>query len=685
MIRSPLRSCFLAFLTTFLLTGASVFPQEAPSQWPTIPKDELALKDDPSNPGASAILLYRDVVSDDVKLLETQYYRIKVLTDAGRDYANVQIPYRQKSYRIEGIVARTVEPDGAIVDFDGQIYDKLIVKSAKVSFQAKTFTLPAVRAGSIIEYKYTMRFSGSFPGVLKNPESYSVSEPGAVMTARWVISDELFTRHAHFSLRHLPKASVLWAYRGLPDGKKPVANPDGTVQLDVDNVPAVIKEAYAPPEDTVQSRVDFYYVIGAYDAETYWTDQAKNLAADYDEFIGKSKKIKEVVNALVAANDSDETKLRKLYARAQQIRNLDFEHSRTEKEERREDLRTNASAEDVLKHGHASGDEINLLFVAFARAAGFEAAPVMVANRDRTVFHKEIPDREQLGAMVVWAKAGSKEYYLDPATLYCPFDILPWAETGSYGIRLPWPEAMWLSRNRIKGNWLMASTPEPQSSTAAIERKAQLQLDRGGNLEGKMQVNFSGQEALERRLDNREADEAGRRKALEDEVKGWLPTGSKVEMRSAGKWNQAEGPLQAEFTVKIPDYGIPMAHRMIMPMSVFETNEANPFHDPKRSLPVWLTYPYQISDDVTIQLPNDLKIEALPASRVFKDWFASYETSCQEQRGVVHMQRNLLMKERLIGTDHYSEVRAFSFKWRIGDEDQIVLQVVSPTQAAKSN
>jgi len=595
-----------------------------------------------------------------------------VLTDAGRDYADVQIPYREKSFRIENIRARTVEPDGAIVDFDGQIYDKLIAKSRRISFQAKTFTLPAVRVGSIIEYRYTKRFNGSFPDVLKNPESYIIREPDAMMTARWVISHELFTRHAHFSLRYLPKARVLWGFSGIPDGKKPVANPDGTVQLDVENVPAVIKEAYAPPDEAVQGRVDFYYVIGPYAERIFWMDQAKSFAAAYDRFIGDSKSIKGAVKELVAPNDSDETKLRKLYARAQQIRYLSYEHSKTEKEQKREDLRINKSAEDVLQQGYASANEINLLFVALARAAGFQAVPVRVTPRDQAVFHIQVPDADQLSAMVVWVKAGSKEYYLDPKTLYCPFNILPWNETGSSGIR-------------VEERWDMARTPEPQSSDAVIERKAQLQLDRGGNLEGKIQVTFSGQEALERRLDNREADEAGRRKALEDEVKAWLPAGSKVEMQRAGKWDQAEGPLQAEFTVKIPNYGIPMAHRVIMPIGVFETNAANPFHDPKRSLPVWLSYPYQILDDVTVQLPSGLKIEALPASRKYEGSFASYETSCQDKGGAVHVQRKFVMEGRLIDTDHYRELRAFSFKWRIGDEDQVVLQIVSPTQAAKSN
>lgn len=131
-------------------------PQSPSDDWPPVPPEELALKDDPANPGASAILLYREIGTDDVKGLETDYYRIKIFTESGKEYADIEIPYLEKATEIRNIRARTVQPDGKAADFNGQVFDKLVVKMRRLKFQAKTFTLPDVRAGSIIEYSYTV-------------------------------------------------------------------------------------------------------------------------------------------------------------------------------------------------------------------------------------------------------------------------------------------------------------------------------------------------------------------------------------------------------------------------------------------------------------------------------------------------------------------------------------------------
>jgi hypothetical protein len=80
------------FLSVILLLALPLLGQE----WPAIDPEELALKDDPTNPGASAILLYREVVTDDTKREETHFYRIKVLKEEGKKYADVQISYFDK-------------------------------------------------------------------------------------------------------------------------------------------------------------------------------------------------------------------------------------------------------------------------------------------------------------------------------------------------------------------------------------------------------------------------------------------------------------------------------------------------------------------------------------------------------------------------------------------------------------
>jgi hypothetical protein len=288
------------------------------------------MKDDPTNPGASAILLYREEYTDDVKLFATTYFRIKVLTDEGKKYADVEIPYLEKATRVEDIKARTVQPDGKAVDFNGQVFDKLVVKAKRVKFQAKTFTLADVRAGSIIEYSYSVRWRGKAPDVLSHPEQYIITSSAAMPTVHWVIPDELFTRRARFSIRPLPNAQLIWTSKGLASDTRPSRQPDGTVQLDLQNIPGFREEDFTPPEDWLKARVDFFYVLGFLgNADSFWTEQARQRAEVSEKFIGNSKSVRRAAEETVDPSDQPETKLRKLYARAQQVRYLSYEPLKT--------------------------------------------------------------------------------------------------------------------------------------------------------------------------------------------------------------------------------------------------------------------------------------------------------------------------------------------------------------------
>ena len=123
-----------------------------------------------------------------------------------------------------------------------------------------------------------------------------------------------------------------------------------------------------------------------------------------------------------------------MYARAQQIRAIDYESSRTNKELKQEHIEENKNAEQVLQRGYGSGNDINLLFIAMARAAGFEAHPLMLSSRRHAFFTEEFPNREQLNALAAIVRAGGKSYILDPQSRYCPFELLPWTSTGAGGV-----------------------------------------------------------------------------------------------------------------------------------------------------------------------------------------------------------------------------------------------------------
>ncbi len=420
------------------------------------------------------------------------------------------------------------------------------------------------------------------------------------------------------------------SWSGLPSDKKPDSLLDGSTRLNLEDIPALEKEDYMPPESAVRSRVDFYYVFGyASVPQVFWLDQGKRYGEVVEKFIGNHKDIRRVAEETVGPDDPPLTKLRKLYARAQQIRNLSFERRKTAKEEKHEDLKESKNVSDVLKHGYGSGGEINLLFTALARAAEFDAYLVRAAGRGEYFFDVNLLDWAQLNSDVVEVKSGSQDLYFDPGTIYCPFDLLPWGETGVQGVRLD------------KENPAFVKTTQPKSADAVIGRRAALELDPSGNLKGKLHVSFGGQSALDWRLDARDEDDTERRKGLEDEVKSWLASGASVKLVTATGWEGSEQPLEANCEIELPTYGSSTGRRLLLPAAVFQSGRKNPFQHAERQYAVYFHYPRQEVDDVMIELPKGYEVETLPAPQKVAPGFSQYETSCEKKANALHFKESL--------------------------------------------
>src|SRR5262249_21621143 len=150
--------------------------------WQPINPADLTMTELPEAPGADAVLLYHERITDDNEQFDAEYFRIKIFSDAGKRYADVQIPYFRSSQQVKGIKARTIHPDGKVIDFSGQVYDKLVEKTHGYKVWAKTFTLPDVQTGSIIEYKFDSHHAG------------------VVFDTTWRLQADLFTRHLLFKM-----------------------------------------------------------------------------------------------------------------------------------------------------------------------------------------------------------------------------------------------------------------------------------------------------------------------------------------------------------------------------------------------------------------------------------------------------------------------------------------------------
>ena len=616
--------------------------------------EELKMTSEPLAPGAAAIILFREVDRDDNGRTshEDNYLRIKILKEEGRKHADVEIPFNRAAGNINNIHARTIRPDGSIANFDGKIFDKSILKRKGLKYIARTFTLPEVQVGSIIEYTYTIDLA-----------EYQI------YGSHWLLSDELFTKHAKFSLKpfesNYMNVSLRWTMVALPAGTKPSIGPDRIIRMEAENIPAFQSEDFMPPEDELKSRVDFIYSEDAVeqDPAKFWKKVGKKLNDRTDSFVNKRKAMEQAVAQTVAPGDSQEVKLQKLYARVQQMRNTTYEVRKTEQEEQRAKEKPPENVEDIWKQGFASSRDLTWLFLGLARAAGFEAYAVMASDRRNYFFNPRTMNSFELDSNAVLVKLNGKDRFFDPGAAFTPFAFLPWEKTGVQGLRL----------DKDGGTWVQ--TVMPESSDSRIDRKAALKLNpETGGLEGKLTVTYTGLEALRRRVDQRNQDDTEHKTYLEDEVREYVPAAIDIDLTNKPDWKSSGAPLISEFEIKIPGWAAAAGHRALMPVGIFSASEKHVFDHTERVHPIYFEFQNEKVDDITIELPPGWKVATLPKSKDNTGRVLGYSLKVEDDKSRLHISRSLSLNILLMDIKYYSAIRAFFQDVRTTDEEQVVLQ-----------
>jgi len=638
----------------FMLSG---IPRvSAASQPPPVTPEELKMTAEPLAPGAPAIILYRQVdrVDNSAAAYEDTFVRIKILTDEGRKYGDVEIPYNEGAgIHISKLSARTIHPDGSLSEFKGTPFEKEIVKARGWKYMAKTFALPDVQVGSVIECSFRQEFYGrsDFP--------------------RWILNDELFTKHAQFSLFPSDKWALSWTGYRLPNGTPAPKESDKVLRLEVSNIPAFEVEDYMPPPFEVASLVEFTYLWDSEkDVTKYWKNRSKDWNQVVDDFMNRRGAMEHAVSQIVSPGDSPELKAQKIFDRVQKLRNLTWERKKTEQEYRRDKLKDNLTVQDVWGHGYGEIDDLNWLFLALVRAGGLEAYPVWASDRSYYFFQSSQRNERKLLHPIVMLRMNGQSVFCDPGTPFIPFATLPWYETAVPGLRL----------GKDGGEWI--TTPLSPSANSRTVRSATLNLAENGDLSGKLTVTFTGLKATEFRTDDRDQDETHRKKGLEDEIKSYIPVQAEVELINKPDWTSSLAPLIAEFNVSVSGWGSSAGKKAILPAGLFTASEKTQFQRVQRVHPIYFHYPYQVEDDIRISLPAGWQISSVPNPATLEGNVVSYAFKSEADKDAVHINRKLRVDALLLAQKSYPVLRAFFQSVRVADEGQVLLvpKVMSSTK-----
>ena len=553
-------------------------------QWKPIDQSHLELKAPVVEKDADAEVLLWEVYINDSSPTTTDFLhfiRIKVFNDRGKEsQSKVDISYFTGE-QIKDISGRTVKPDGSMIELKKDaIFDRELVKLGRFKLKAKSFAMPGIEPGSIIEYRWK-----------------EVHENGANYVKLY-FQREIPVQVVRYYLKPYPYSEYPMSAITFQGKQSPfVKDKDGYYRIEMSNMPAFHEEPRMPPEDQVRTWMLVYYAPSQRkDPAVFWKDQGKLF---YEAFKGEMKFNEEIRKAAAEAIGDAQTleqKLERLYNYCRsKVRNVTDDASGLTPDQLKK-MKENKSASDTFKRGYGTGSDINFLFAAMAMSAGFEARYVSLSDRSRKFFDPGFTDRYFMKTYNIGVKVGDQWRFFDPGSNHIPFGMLRWEEEGVQALVTDSKEP------------LFVQTPLSPASKSMKKRIAKLRLTDDGTLEGEVRIEYTGHFAIEMKEDADEETPTVREEKLRESVTQNLSTAQLSEIKVENSSDPIK-PFTHSYKVQVTGYAERTGKRLFLQPAFFQRNVGQLFPTSARENDVYFHFPWSEEDHVTIDLPPGYSLD----------------------------------------------------------------------------
>ena len=424
-----------------------------------------------------------------------------------------------------------------------------------------------------------------------------------------------------------------------------------------------------PPINSFTYRVLFYFTTYR-TPEEFWKNEGKDWSKEKDKFINPGRVVKAAIDEITVPSDTQDQKLRKLYAAVMQLENTSFTRERTKGEEKSEGLNESHNADDIWTRKRGSRNDLAKLFVAMARAAGMKAYLANITSRDQSLFAKSYFSLSQLNDDVAIVNVDGKEQFFDPGSRYCPYGHLAWMHTLAGGIR------------QTEGGTDFVTTPASPYTYSRVLRVANLAVDTQGAVSGSIVMTYLGDAGLRWRQTFLKGDPASLNRELRTSVENLMPPRVEVNVASIEQLGEYEKPFVVTFDVT-GVLGSTTGKRLLLPGDIFEGGAKPSFPNQKRDIPVYFKYSHAVQDAVRIKFPGSFTVESLPASdkSMFEKAIA-YSINAESTAATVTIRRDYILGEIVYAPVQYASLRTFYSRMENKDQESVIL-TTAPVKTGK--
>lgn len=594
----PLFRATLFWLSVFcfsLLLAPISFAQD--KDWRPVDPADLASRAPVVEPDADAeAILWETRIDDSAEhgFSLRHYVRVKIYTERGREkYSKFDIPFR-KGQKIKDLAARVIKADGSIVDVKNEdIFEREIIKAGGIKIKAKSFAVPNIEPGVIVEYRYKETFSS-----------------GQAQGLHIDFQKDIPVQRLAYYYKPYSGNSPKYQSYNFTDTKF-VKDKDGYWLALRTDVPSLKEEPRMPPSDEVRAwmyltGLDFgltgisefqitYVIKDPSNPARYWGGVGAERSGMTKWMNKGGGDIKKMAAEITAGASTADEKLRKIYEFCQtQISNTTFDPTLTD--EMREKLPQTKSLGDVLKRKSGSTPFIDMLFGSLANASGFETRIAFSGDRSKKFFTPEMTNEELIHAAGIAVKVDNEWKYFNPGLKFLPYGMLAWNEEDTWALLVG------------EKAYDLKQTPYTDYSKSALNRKAKLTLNDDGSLDGDVTIELNGQPALIYRMDNYDETDAKREQDLVDEVKNQI-NAAEVSNAVIENVTDSSKALVEKYHVHVPNYAQKTGKRLFVQPNFFKYGIGPTFSSSTRKYDLFFKYPWSENDEIEIALPTGFALD----------------------------------------------------------------------------
>lgn len=581
------------------LVGVISLPQLLTAQedlemrgWDTIPAEELAASAPRIDPDAHCEFTYRKLkINDDGDQTSYSYhYRAKIFTEEGvARWDKVDLSYTT-GFRVTGIRARVVFPDGSVTVLkSSDVFKRKMFEAESFKGYAKSFSFPGLKPGCIIEYEWKEIRAFWMP---------TITVPLREEWPTWLFDLTLrpYSRMSYSGISFYSNAA--WVKK------------NGNLSIELKDQPAISEKPFLAARKDFEPWVFLEYASDykSLEKEKYWGYRGGALLSINRGILKPKKKdVKALASRLFDDVPFSDDKLRAAYEYCvNEIVNIQ-EYTDKYTEEEIEDLKRNETPSDTIKHGYGTRFDINVLFASLASATGFEAQLTEVENHSEYTYRPDSCGGFNLSDWVVGIKYGVKWRYFDPGRSFLPFEVLDPENV----------EATTLQTD--KEFYYVAKTPTVDDDFSKSVRIAKLNINEYGDAAGRVHLQYNGYAGIKRkRLYASMTEDEIKDFIEENDWRSRLPRASIEDLKIDNSASR-EDPLIVSYTVKVPGYADVIANRIVLRPSVFEAGKPPLFPDDERAEPIAFDFRTKVEDQIVFSVPDGFTLESQGALNIDQD------------------------------------------------------------------